>query len=398
MTRGAMAAVFGWSGGLWLQLRRAFAWDLQRVPVTAPERAHLAARGISEPLLQQYLAWRRSVLLAMCLPVALIAFLATVDNLFDDPGFWSTIGRLMVILNTLASYALPACAVASLLCWSRMKLSRRLMAGGWLFSFLVPMLLTLVPGHWLFDLHQAPAEWQPRLRGAMGILFGIIYFAAFCVYLPVFAVSIAFGVQRACLRVKSLLPASSLPGLFVVATAPVFPLLLFPFFALANQIASSPLLILGMLFLIGAPLTYLIFRRALIRPLLTRKDRFRYRAVQWFAKSQFWAGLTLLLLYSMTRVWDLPFFDSEVDDVLVHVHRKTLLGFSTASAMFQPWDWRIVRWLAIETLGRSLFTSIVVADLFLRLSHSVWRYHQEAASAVRDNQYDRVMNALNPRV
>jgi hypothetical protein len=52
------------------------------------------------------------------------------------------------------------------------------------------------------------------------------------------------------LRLKTLLPESSLPGLFLAASALILPFFVLPFFVLLIQVASSPLLIGGMALLI----------------------------------------------------------------------------------------------------------------------------------------------------
>ena len=53
------------------------------------------------------------------------------------------------------------------------------------------------------------------------------------------------GVLKGCLRVKTLLPASTLPGWFVVMAAPLYALFLLAVFVGINQVTNDPLLIGG---------------------------------------------------------------------------------------------------------------------------------------------------------
>src|SRR5262245_13199128 len=68
----AAGRIRSWWGRVVLHVRRAFAWDLGRLPVRPDEQRLLAGRGVTDAQFQRYLAWRRSVLLIVCAPVALL--------------------------------------------------------------------------------------------------------------------------------------------------------------------------------------------------------------------------------------------------------------------------------------------------------------------------------------
>jgi hypothetical protein len=378
-----------WSTAAWLHLRRSFAWDLRNLPLSEAEQKRLEARGTDHPILRRYLAWRRSVLLIVCLPVTLLAVLNTLDLLSDDFPKVNVWGRLWLGLQILAPFAMPAAVVLAAATWANPRWSQRLIAVGWAVAFLVPLLLLLVPVHWLFNF-QRHAE-QVGVRYA----FGLIFFVILCVYLPVFVVSMSLGVQRACLRVKTLVPQSVVPGLFLTASAPVLPLVLLPFFILVNQVASSWLLILGMLLLMASPGVYAIAFPLFARPLLQPGDFRKVWVAQLTAKSLFWIGILLLLIYAMTRVWVLPNLGDEVDELRSDFDHKTLLGFSAQSSLLRPWNWDVIRWLVIETLGRSLFTTVLVADLFMRVNRIVWQHHRQLPAGPHTEEYDQLMDLLD---
>jgi hypothetical protein len=378
-----------------VNLRRAFTWNLREISVSETEQKQFVAGGAAHPTLQRYLAWRRSVLLVVCLPAALLALVNMAESLADTSDL-SGFGRLWLTLQILAPFAIPVTVVGAAMTWADQRLSRRLIVCGWVISFLGPILLCMVPAHWLIAFHDHDVGMQANAELGTRFVAGLVFFAYLCVILPVFAVSMAFGVQRACLRLKTLVPQSVVPGLFLTASAPIFPLTLLPFFVLVNQVASNWLLVLGMLLLMGSPVVFAIFFPLFTRPLLKLEDFKKVWIVQWFAKSLFWIGILLLVTYAMTRVWSLPRFGSGgIDEWLSGLDHKTLLGFSEKTSMFRPWSWRIIRWLVMEPVVRSLFTTVLAADLFMRVNQAVWRYSRELPSGPHADGYDHLMSVLD---
>lgn len=385
----------GWARSLWLHLRRAFTWDLSGLQLSVAEQAHFAVAGIDHPTLQRYLGWRRSVLFVASLPVALIVLLATIDTLSEDNHWLSGFGRIWLTLMILAPFALPVTVILADITWSNVRLSRRLLVHGWLLAFLVPLLLLLVPAHWLVDLNHPDAQVQAVGEIGARWIFGLLFFTSLCLYLPVFVVSMASGVQRACLRLKTLVPESPVPGLFLAASAPVLALVLFPIFVLVNQVASNGLLILGMLSLMAAPLIYLVWFHLFTQPLLRPEDFRKVRRSQWLSKGLFCLGVLLLLIYSLTCEWRVPRTGGDWTEFFSGMDRKTLLGFHEETSLFRPWSWRLIRWLAIEMLGRSLFTTVLVADLFMRVNKIVWSSGRQLATSTHVEHYDRLMHMLD---
>ena len=373
----------------WRHLKRAFSWDLKKVHIEPEEQALLVKHGTAGPTLQCYLAWRRSVLLVLCAPICLLPVLSTIDYLVDDNSMLTGLGRWWLALQILAPFAMPATAVAALLLWSKQRNSWRLLLWGWCISFLVPLALLLVPIHWLLRMEDLdPAEEQITQMMAR-VFVGLAFCMALIVLLPITLVSIAFGVQRACLRLKTLVPKSSVPGLFLVASAPVLPFTLMPFFVLLAQAASSPLLLGGFIMVMIAPVVFLVKAKFLIAPFSGLRDMIILRRLQWLAKGTFLAGLLLLLLYALTKPIPIPTLPGEEGP---DVQEKTLLGFSEATSLARPWSWSVLRWLLVEVFGRSLFTTVLVADLFMRLNTILWTTHsrQTAASPAQEDELTNI--------
>jgi hypothetical protein len=374
-------------------LRRAFSWNLRSIVVEPAEQALLSSEGTTEPALHRYLTWRRSVLLVLCVPVCLLALLDTLDNLADEDVEYNGLGMAWLALIILASYAMPLAAILALRVWSRLKKSSRRVAWGWTVAFLVPLLLLAVPFHWLIRLNVENAAAEPVVRRLTSVYVGLTFFGILLIVLPVILLSITFGVQRACLRLKTLLPESSVPGLFLAASAPVVPFFVLPFFVLLLQIASSPLLIGGMALLVVSPILYLVGAKKMARPYL-ESDDFRYlHRLQWITRSTFWVGIACLILYAFSKSIPIP-------NILLGAGNEgfrdmTLLGLSEATSLFRPWNWTILRWFVVEMLGRSLFTMVVVSDLLVRINAFLWIAQRQTAKSGKAESYGQLMEHLD---
>jgi hypothetical protein len=132
-----------------------------------------------------------------------------------------------------------------------------------------------------------------------------------------------------------------------------------------------------------------------LRPLVSARDRTRIKVAHGISTTFFWLGTLLLLLYATTHIWEIPDLDADAEQAHPLMKRLTILGFTPEGSMFRPWDWRIIRWLAVESLGRTLFTTVVVTDLFMRLNRSLWYYHKQLTADQQMDHYDRVMSVLD---
>jgi hypothetical protein len=92
---------------------------------------------------------------------------------------------------------------------------------------------------------------------------------------------------------------------------------------------------------------------------------------------------TLLLAYAMTR--KIPILD------------KTLIGLQEETSLLRPWEWYLFRSL-IEYTGRSLYTTIVIADLLLVVGLAVWQDTIQSAHAGIASNQDQRMSHLRQAV
>jgi hypothetical protein len=382
-----------------LHLRRTFIADLRRLTVTKQEAARLRERGIQEETSRHYSVWRRSLLLVAApatLLWALLQAFAALDFYLEDPELWSRFGVLSQGIRLLSQFALPGAALAGALLWARLRLSRALVGWGWAVSLAIPLLVAFFPTHWLFRLDRltevqmesfvrvlspfAPGAFEDsdldRLRQSLqerlgdraaahayqvalhralqrvvnafgGVVYGFLLLPAVLALLP--------GLLKACIRSKYLMPTAILPGWVLLVVTPFCFLLLLIGLVLAHQITGSPLLVAAGLLLTVAPLAYLLNSRVILEPL--RATRGRLRRVEWVFNSCIFLALVLVLTFLVQT--EVRLFDQ----------RKTLLGWSEEESWMGLSG---VLLFCFEYLGRMLYTSVVMADLFVGMNLSAW--------------------------
>lgn len=361
------------AGGANLHLRRALNWNLRTVPVEPEEEARLVANGVDEADARRYLVWRRSVLLIVALVTLLPAVLKTIDVVTTDYHGATALGALLNIAGVLPIYAIPLTAWLAAKVWDQHRRSRTILLRGWLFAFLMPLFLALFPITWRIDMSQAD-------QGALAGLSALLSFAyAAVVYVTLMPAVLALipGILRACLRIKALIPESILPGLFLVAATPLYVLLFLVIFTTVNQVAGNGLLILGVLALTGAPLLYLANGRLFTRPLRTEEEVAKIGSVQNLVLLVMAAGVVMLALYAFTT----------------EIFGKSLIGTSEATSLMRPWSPALFQF-PIEYFVRSLFTTVLVADMFMLMNLSLWRHSREFQGSAEAASYDRLMSEI----
>jgi len=383
-----------WLQGIKFHVHRAFCWDLRPLSVLPNDQTQLAQHGVTDPTLQRYLCWRRSVLIISCVPVILISIATMMEIIKGDNSILSGIGRLYLTLNVLFVFAMPIAVIASLIQWSRLKQGRQLIGWGWIISFLGPILLSLLPGTWLFRLEAVTDQDRHTTEELTKYGYAAIVFLDLAAYLPVFMISIAFGVQRACLRLKTLLPESTLPGLLLAIFSPVISLVLLPFFVFGAQLASHPFLIIGMMLVMGAPLVYLMRSEWFTRPLQNDADFRQTIRTQEVSRTMLVSGVALMLLYAWFKVWLIPPELVKSSEIFEKLNGKSVLGLTENGSVFRLWDWELIRSLVLEPYGRSLFTTILVADWIMKVNMCLWTYNRQVTQSSQAERIDCLAEAM----
>jgi len=347
----------------------------------------LAGRGVDHITLQRYLVWRRSVFLFVIVITLTSAVMNTVnDVLFPGDPVRGIVIRLdaddQVAIPTAADhtrfndladnvmgvllYALPLSAFGAAFTWRRWRLSRRWLLAGWLAGFLVPMLLAICPLSW----------WQPEPgNAAVDLVYGVAYGLQWFILLLPAVLSLLPGMVRACLRIKSLLPESIIAGWILVAAAPFYSLLLLVVWVAICHVVTNVFLLLGMVLWIATPLVYVLHRGVLTKPVVAIADVQRIRRAQFHAKTMSCASMLLLLTFVFTA----------------QLLGMYLVGFDVRTSLVRPW---VVLQYVLEYWGRSLFTTVLAADFFMRVNRSIWQAEREFAARPEASEYDGLMSQL----
>lgn len=358
-----------------LHIKRAFKWNLRELPVEPDEEAQLIAQGVDEPDARRYLVWRRSVLLVVAIPTLISALLAALGTFTADMSAFSGTGILAELLRLAALFVLPLTAWLAARAWDQHRRSRTILLRGWLVAFLTPLLLALIPFSWRIDLSGARGDTNAIAQ--VNNLLGLVGAISVYVTLMPAVLSLIPGVLRGCLRIKALIPQSVLPGLFLVAATPLYVLLFLVIFTTVNQVAGNFLLILGVLALLGAPLLYLVNARTFTRPLHTEEEVARIGAVQQMVLVIVAIGVALIVLYAFTA----------------EILGKSLIGTSQMTSIVRPWSPSLIQF-PIEYIVRSLFTTVLVADLFMLMNLQLWRHTKEFQDSPEAASYDRLMSEI----
>jgi hypothetical protein len=347
----------------------------------------------AELILQRHLAWRRSVLVLVIAITALTAAIDTVTKLVGGPhtsfnfvlrlnpdeglAEQTWFGDLADLLWSLSFYAMPAAALLALLLWARPQVSRAILLAGWCASFLVPVAIALTPWSWWTVEPPPPTTHAARLiRQSERIVEGLAWSNYYVFVLSPAVLALVPGLLRACVRIKRLLPESILAGWLLVAAAPFNSLLVLMMSVALAQVAPSPLLLAGMLLWLAAPLAYLTRARTFTRPLCSREDLRGLARTQRVAWALILAAAACLIAYAAS--WQ--------------VFGLRLVGLEHRTSLVRPWE--VARYF-LDFLGRSMFVTVLGADLLLRATLSVWQDQREFLQADRTNEHNHLMEKLS---
>jgi hypothetical protein len=291
----------------------------------------------------------------------------------SEPVQQTLFGDVAEVVWLLSFYAMPASALFAAFCWSRPRLSRWALLVGWAASFMVPVAIALTPwGWWTVD---AQAGQFPKLERAGRVAEGMLWGTYYVVVLSPAVLALVPGIVRACVRVKMLLPEAMLPGWILVAAAPFNSLLMLITFVALAQVATSPLLLTGMMLWLAAPLVYLARARVFTRPIESAAELRSARRVQAVAWALALGSAGCFILYAATG----------------EVFGLRLVGFDAKTSLVRPWQ--VVRY-AMDFLGRALFVTVLGADVLLRATVTAWKDQRSFCSTPTAVGFDQLVNRL----
>jgi len=358
-------------------LRRTRAANPTQIAPTPEEEQRLTQAGY-DPVVKKYAVWRRAVLWVAVVPTAFAALFRLISLLNmekDEKSYYSAVGTILLFLQTFALFALPFAAVLASMAYDNLAKSARYVLIGGLISIGVPLLVAFAPSGLILDptpAERETAESVQMRKKAFGAVLGITFY----LLLMPMVLSLLPAVSRACVRVKGFLPESLVPGWGLVASVPLLALLTLATFVVVYHAASNILLVFGLLLCIGAPLLYLTKFKILTRPITESQD------MQALAR---------------TQVYELATMAFGILLVIVFLFNAKIIGTDKETSALRPWSLTLHN-VWIEYLGRSLFLTVLFADLLVRMAVMVWREDRAFAGTGPAANFDRTMSGFGEAV
>ena len=316
---------------------RAVSADLETMKVADEEKGELAKIGVTGESAQRYLVWRRSMLWVALVPLAIGTVALAIDSMVNNFKPLNAFGVLVEVFRILTMLALPAAAALGAVFWAKPRLSQLIVMLGMIVCFVVPLLILILPHAWLAESKEIG---KVTVEGSLppNLIFGIL----------IVLLSLAPGLVRGCLRARTLLPESPLPALILLGAAPVSALLIYAVFLGGGH---NLIMNLFALFLLLAPICYLIGAKAYLRPIATPADRSAIALWQWIAYGLGGAAALMAII----QVFYVVSKDEQFDMV------KRAYGSDTGGFYF---IWTMLAFF-LDYLGRSLFVSVFAAHFVL---------------------------------
>lgn len=287
---------------------------------------------------------------------------AKTEEPADEEERETAFSMLTDVIHLLSYYALPVAALLVVWQWTRFKFSFQIIVAAFAFSFLFPFLIALCPWSWWG--YEEPNMIKELMDGA----------TCLATLLPAI-LSLVPGVQKACLRVKTLLPQSILPGWFLVAASPFYAMFLLVIFVAVNQFVGDLMFLGGALLLLAAPLVYAVKADIFTSPLHTAEDYARMQRVQKIVGALTAVAGGLIVTFLVTQ------------DVM----GIRLFGLDPKTTLLQPLD--LVEFF-LETMGRAMFMTVLGADVFMRMNVAAWQKMKDFEGSPEAAEYDRIMSEM----
>lgn len=255
--------------------------------------------------------------------------------------------------------------IAAFVVWNKWRLSARLLKIGWGCSFILPLVPAIFPLEHIFtkEIVSAFKNGTPEEQAFFQTYKVIVAVAYMFNILPV-VVSLPGGTMRAALRIRALLPESSLSSWILVISSPFYSVLILMALVVILQLAGNFLLILGSLLLTINPWVYVVFRRLLVT-VSTEESEKRLDLLQRCIGLSNLVGFVLIIIYIISS--------SEITEYIntAGVVRFALVGFS-----------------------RTIITTVLFGDVFLRMSITNWKRDGERRDDNRGQQIDALFESL----
>ena len=371
-------------------------------------------------VLRAYMVWRRSALI-VALPSLFSSSVLGVTSIPMELVRQSGDGLNMLgqVARTLPEFIptiLAFACGAGLVFWKRLKFSQKLCRYALLFSLIAPLWPALIPTDYLYLPEYRSDKLPPTDAFILKISDGIMYL----IQIMPLIVTIPNGVIKGSLRIRGLLPYSSIAGWICVFTAPFLSLLLYTALIFLTQMAGTILLVVGATLLTISPILYVAFYKLYTQSLSDEEE-------QKLTEVQRIIGLCQLLGFIIVLIWVFTFEEygiriigpttehNNINSILLAgsgsgstpssveyttVSSSILDGNYYMNSGTPPPEVVLLSYtsgfrIIAESIGRNFFTILVVADTVLNMTLIHWYNYGRAQLLLRnDDELSRLYSAI----
>jgi hypothetical protein len=255
-----------------ISARRAFRLRIEPTEVLPAERASLerANPPITDPNLQAFLAWRRSVLFLVAVALVPLSAIGIIDGLSGGAKVHKAI-RLVKLAPAMAEGLFCLICWHQLRRWAHWRKQRRKLFWGWLLFLLTPFIVFAYPLRTAFEeLGRHPKATLMAL-GIDGVyrqaVMPFVFAMLAMLQLAPKVISLMPGLIRSSLVIKMLFPGSTAPGWLIVMAAPLYAMFAYAILIIPYQFTGSLWFIAGIAGVIIAQATLARAGYQLARPL-----------------------------------------------------------------------------------------------------------------------------------
>ena len=320
---------------------------MQKVNPSDQESQKLAAKAQQNESLQKFVVWRRSALLVASPSVFVSMILAFVnlEGLFSPDSARNRFGQAIWLITSCADMFLLIAMMYSYFTWHQVVRSTRGLRIGWALATIAPFLPAVFPLEII-----ARQDFLDLLTNAEITFAKFVWALAYVIELLPVVVTLPGSAVRASLRVRNLLPHSSIPGWILIICAPFYSLIVLVALVVITQVAGDVLLLVGTFLVVAKPWLYMVRGGLFVGP-STPEVEGQISILLWIGLAVGIVGNVLVLSWALTanvsgvRPLGQP---SGPDDETIY-----LLSFRQ---FFQ---------ILFETIGRVMVSTVVFSDMIV---------------------------------
>jgi len=322
-----------------------------QVPLAEPiekESKILTDQHVTNRIVQSYFVWRKSCLLT-ALPTL---FVGMTLGLYDLKGSFKDsalngLGKILLLLTSFDSVFLFGAVLYAVMKWNYFPKSVMYVRLGFLVAFIMPLIPALFPLEMVIQ-----GQYVDVLDNETIVAYKISFALAYALELLPVIITFPGGALRGSLRIRWLLPESTLSGWIIIMSAPFYSIVCCMALVLVMQVVGNALLFVGTLLIVALPWTYVILADLFVSSWDTEKKE-KVQKVQRIVLIASITGYALILVWAFT---------AEVAGMKVigGPNDNALLSYSSGC--------RII----VELIGRLLVTTVMFSDVILRMSLRNW--------------------------